>query len=91
MRFLRTMIDKFLDLFSPKTATLNKQVADAIDLRDLFAEDLHMNRQEMEALADNFKMFSSKDDYNKEFLHVFQTCKASFYLDHTHRDGHFRV
>jgi hypothetical protein len=91
MRFLRDLLDKMIGFFFPRTQKLNMQVADAIDLRDLFTEDLRGTEQDVGAMPDDFKIFSSKDDYNREFLYVFQTFKGSFFLDYNHRDGHFRV
>jgi hypothetical protein len=80
-----------MGLILSKPETLNKQVAKSIDLRDLLSGDQHLLEGETGTLADDFKIFSSKDDYNREFLCVFQTFKSSFYLDHNHKDGHFRV
>jgi hypothetical protein len=91
MRFLQDLIDKIIGLFMPKDESLNKQVADSIDLGDLITQEFHLTIDDSDTLADDFKIFESKDDYNREFLYVFQNFKSSFYLDYTHKDGHFRV
>jgi hypothetical protein len=90
MRFLSDIIDFLKWLFIPR-AELNRQVAKAIDLQDLFSDDAQLSAEEVGSLDGGFKMFSSKDDYNREFLTVFQSCKSSFFLDYNHKDGHFRV
>lgn len=91
MRFLRGMYKAIRRLFSPRRETLNIQVAEAIDLEGLFDEDPRGREGEGAALAGDFKIFSSKDEYNREFLCVFQSFKSSFLLDYNHRDGHFRA
>jgi len=91
MRFLGSLYKKLMGLFFPKADTLNKQVVNAIDLTDLFSDDLQVSAEEVGKLAEGFKIFSSKDDYNREFLFVFQNYKSSFLLDYNHKDGHFRV
>lgn len=61
----------------------------SIDLRDIFptdVEDLFGPEAEEE-----FRAFSSPDEYNREILYLFQTHSESFHLDRTHMDGHFRV
>jgi hypothetical protein len=75
----------------PKEESLRKQVSDSIDLGDLITEEFRLTIDDTDDLSDGFKIFESKDDYNREFLYVFQNFKSSFYLDYTHKDGHFRV
>ncbi len=91
MRFLRGMYRAFRRLFSPGREKLDIQVADAMSLDDLFDESPMGPEGEGAALAGDFKIFSSGDEYNREFLSVFQSFKSSFLLDYSHRDGHFRV
>lgn len=91
MRYIRDLFDKFLGLFFTREEILKKPAAPAIDLSDLIGDDFCLTEEENEVLADDFKIFLSKDDYNREFLYVFQTFKSSFFLDYTHKDGHFRV
>lgn len=91
----KLIIDKALkngdDMLSPGREKLDIQVADAMELDDLFDEGPRGSEGEGTALAGDFKIFSSKDEYNREFLSVFQSFKSSFLLDYSHRDGHFRV
>jgi len=78
-----------MDLFSPKSGFLEKKQIGNIDLTDIFTEELELISDKCS--AEDFKIFSSTADYNREFLSVFQTFKRSFVLDYNHKDGHFRV
>ncbi len=90
MRYLSNVIHKLIEMFTIKFAFLEKKSLRTIDLSDLFTEDFE-SMPELEIITDDFKSFSSTDDYNREFLCVFQNFKRVFVLDHSHRDGHFRV
>ncbi len=39
----------------------------------------------------DFKSFSRLDDYNRDFLSIFETSKRDIIIDYSHKDGHFRV
>ena len=39
----------------------------------------------------DFKIFSRVDDYNRDFLSIFEASKRDIIIDYTHKDGHFRV
>jgi hypothetical protein len=91
MRFIRNLIEKIMGLIIPREEKLKRQVAESIDLGDLVTQEFHLVIDDAGDLAEGFKIFESKDDYNREFLCVFQNFKSSFYLDYSHKDGHFRV
>jgi len=40
---------------------------------------------------ENFILFFSPEDYNREVMHIFERHWKAFYLDRSHWDGHFRV
>jgi hypothetical protein len=84
------MFSKLMKLFNPRCSFFEKKAIQAIDLTDLFSEE-PLELPEFGAVAGDFKVFSSNEDYNREFLYVFQACKKSFFLDYNHKDGHFRV
>ncbi len=90
MRYIRNIFNKLIEMFTIQFSFLEKKSLRTIDLSDLFNEDLE-SIPELEIMTDDFKSFSSTDDYNKEFLCVFQNFKRVFVLDHSHGDGHFRV
>lgn len=61
----------------------------SVDLRDIFPTDVEdLFKKELD---EQFRVFSSPEDYNREILFLFQTHSASFHLDRSHMDGHFRV
>lgn len=90
MRYIHNLFYKLLNLFTIKFSFLEKKNLRTIDLSDLFIEDLKTIPGREYSKGD-FKSFSSTDDYNREFLYVCHTFKRIFVLDHSHKDGHFRV
>lgn len=90
MRYIHDIFNKLIDMFTVEFSFLENKSLRTIDMSDLFDEDLE-SIPELEIIRDDFKSFSSTDDYNREFLCVFQSFKRVIVLDHSHRDGHFRV
>ncbi|MRR14643.1 hypothetical protein EG833_04290 [archaeon] len=90
MRHLQDLINKLVDLLGLRCSFLEKKTIRSIDLSDLFTDEFEiLSRKNF--MTDDFKSFSSTDDYNREFLSVFQSARRSFVLDYNQKDGHFRV
>jgi hypothetical protein len=86
---IKKYFSRIIDQFFGKRIFEKKSVK-SIDLSDIFRSDF-INVQNQEAIRDDFKSFSSMDDYNKEFLCIFQSYRSDFVLDYSQKDGHFRV
>ncbi len=90
MRHFRNIIERLIDIFGLRCSFLEKKTIRSIDLTDLFTDEYEiLSRNKF--ITNDFKMFSSTDDYNREFLSVFQSFRRSFVLDYNQKDGHFRV
>lgn len=83
--FFSRIIDQFLS-----QKIFEKKSAECVDLSDIFKSD-YVFMQNPESISDDFKSFSSMDEYNKDFLSIFQTYRSDFVLDYSQKDGHFRV
>jgi len=71
-------------------AFFEKKSLRSIDLSDLIKRDFQQF-VDPDAMAGDFRSFSNTDDYNRDFLSMFQNFKKDFYLDYSQKDGHFRV
>ncbi|MGC9325492.1 MAG: hypothetical protein ACP5G0_12185 [Desulfomonilia bacterium] len=49
------------------------------------------HRDPARILEDEFRSFRSTDEYNRDFLCIYQSNKRSFLIDYSQKDGHFRV
>jgi hypothetical protein len=86
---IKIFFSRIIDRFFGRRMFENKS-AKNIDLSNIFSSDFIM-MQNPEAIRDDFKSFSTMDDYNKDFLSIFQTYRKDFVLDYSQKDGHFRV
>lgn len=89
MNFIKTLISKIMNGFFDRTV-FEKKSMKTIDFSDALTgvSDLIALPDD---LGDDFKCFSSMDDYNKDFLTIFQTYRTDIFLDYSQKDGHFRV
>ena len=69
---------------------LDKQSMKSIDFSEIFEESFK-DAIAPEFLKDDFKSCLSVDEYNKDFLNIFQTCRKDMFLNYSQKDGHFRV
>ncbi|MBN2299246.1 MAG: hypothetical protein JXM72_11655 [Deltaproteobacteria bacterium] len=69
---------------------LDKQSMKSIDFSDIFDKDFD-RVMVPEFLKDDFKSCLSMDEYNKDFLDIFQTYGKKMVLNYSQKDGHFRV
>ena len=90
MRYFHTILGKLVGLLIKKLTFFEKKSLRSIDLSDLVAKDFELFT-DRNTMAGDFRSFSSTDDYNRDFLCIFQAFKKDFYLDYSQKDGHFRV
>jgi len=89
------MINYFTQLFSELMdrllgKSLFEKKAMTMDLSDALTEH-YVPISIAGEPCDDFKSYSSMDDYNRDFLSIFEMYRRDIILDHTHKDGHFRV
>ena len=85
-RILRTLVNLLLG----RLTFIEKKSFCSIDLTDLVVKDFQLFT-DRDAMTCDFRSFSDSEDYNRDMLCIFQSFKKDFYLDHSQRDGHFRV
>jgi hypothetical protein len=39
----------------------------------------------------DYRDYRNQDEYNRDFLAIFKTCRRNILLDYSQKDGHFRV
>jgi hypothetical protein len=90
------MINYFTQLFSEMMDRLmgislfEKKAMMSLDFSDILTgveDEMSIHGEP----CDDFKSFSSMDDYNRDFLSIFEMYGRDIILDNTHKDGHFRV
>ncbi|HHO76121.1 MAG TPA: hypothetical protein ENN05_06795 [Deltaproteobacteria bacterium] len=69
---------------------LGKQSMKSIDFSDIL-ENGFRSGIKPEYLKTDFKSCLSMDEYNKDFLNIFEVYRKGVFLDYSHKDGHFRV
>ena len=89
MNYFTQLFSKFMDRLLGRPV-LEKKSTMTMDLSDALCGDSHQ-MSIPEKPRNDFKSFSSIDDYNKDFLSIFEASSRDIFLDHTHKDGHFRV
>jgi hypothetical protein len=90
------MMNYFAQLFSDIMDRLlgrsifEKKTMMTMNLSDVLTRDSDLRSIPEETHGD-FKRFLTIDDYNREFLSIFETYRRDIILDFTQKDGHFRV
>ncbi len=90
MRYFRIILSTLIGMLVSRLTFFEKKSLRSIDLSDLITQDFRQFT-DRNAMADDFRSFSNTDDYNRDFLSIFQSFKKDFYLDYSQKDGHFRV
>ncbi|MGI6388246.1 MAG: hypothetical protein ACOX2W_14215 [Desulfomonilia bacterium] len=90
MRYFRILFNTLISMLVSRFAFFEKKSLRSIDLSDLIKRDFQQF-VDRDAMAGDFRSFSNTDDYNRDFLSMFQNFKKDFYLDYSQKDGHFRV
>ncbi len=90
MRYFRIIFSTLIGTLVRRFTFFEKKSLRSIDLSDLITRDFQQFT-DRNAMADDFRSFSNTDDYNRDFLSIFQSFKKDFYLDYSQKDGHFRV
>jgi len=90
MRYFRTIIVMLIGLLIKKFTFFEKKSFRTIDLSDLVVKDFNLFT-DRDAMTGEFRSFSSSEEYNRDFLCIFQAFKKDFFLDYSQKDGHFRV
>jgi hypothetical protein len=70
--------------------SMSKKEMNPTDLTELL-NNHHDFMTDQEIPPDEFKSYSSVDEYNKDFLNIFQAFRREFILDYSQKDGHFKV
>ncbi|MFY9399494.1 MAG: hypothetical protein WAR22_14130 [Desulfomonilia bacterium] len=86
VRIFRTVVNLLLG----RLTFIEKKSFCSLDLTDLVVKDFQIP-QDRDAIAGDFRSFSNADKYNRDVYYIFQAFKQDFFLDHSQRDGHFRV
>lgn len=90
MRYFRIIFSTLIGMLVSRFTFFEKKSLRSIDLSDLITRDFQQFA-DRDAMAGDFRSFSNTDDYNRDFLSIFQSFKKDFYLDYSQKDGHFRV
>ena len=69
---------------------LGKQSMKSIDFSGIFDKDCN-DPMAWELLKDDFKSCLSIDEYNNDFLSIFEAYRKEMFLNYSQKDGHFRV
>jgi len=90
MRYFLNFLNMLIGLMIRKLTFFEKKSLRNIDFSDLVTKDFELFT-DRNTMAGDFRSFSSTEDYNRDFLNIFQAFKKDFYLDYSQKDGHFRV
>ncbi len=90
MRYFLNFLNMLIGLMIRKLTFFEKKSLRNIDFSDLVTKDFELVT-DRNTMAGDFRSFSSTEDYNRDFLNIFQAFKKDFYLDYSQKDGHFRV
>jgi len=89
MNYFTQLFSKFMDRLFGRPV-FEKKTTMTTGLSDALTGDSHQ-MSIPEKPHDDFKSFLTIDDYNRDFLSIFEASRREIFLDYTHKDGHFRV
>jgi hypothetical protein len=76
---------------------LTGKVYQSTKIASILDDDIHPITSSLEdiilelGLDSEYRDCGSLDEYNRDFLTIFKTHRRDFLLDHSQKDGHFRV
>jgi hypothetical protein len=90
MKRIRDCMRRLFSSLSARLSLPQHMQLKAIDITDVFPKDMREILEPGKNM-ENFILFFSPEDYNREIMHIFERHWKAFYLDRSHWDGHFRV
>lgn len=73
------------------------KVYQSTEIASISDDDIHPISSSLEDIIielgfdSEYRDCGSLDEYNRDFLAIFKTHRSDFLLDHSQKDGHFRV